>query len=190
MQSVAGFCDYREREMMAVRSLSSFSRVRGGRSGARPRSVRAVGGGTIHHKRASGRYVNNAAASTELAAPAPGATRFTLHAGETQVSLTIPRSAVQSLSASMGALMEVFQEKEQQHRQTRRYKPLEYKADAGETNAPVRLEVFCNPNMHTSALNATALVSVTTHEVRVVTECALSALQATVDDSLSEVAVE
>lgn len=119
--------------------------------------------------------------------------------------------------------MEVFREKEATKR-PKRYQPLNFlhsaaaapalvaegKNDAmeicmqhaagqqGADAGGVSLDVFCNPNMHSSAFNATALVTLTMvagtgnasttdgGQMRVVTECDLSALKADVDEYLTE----
>ena len=111
--------------------------------------------------------------------------------------------------------MVVFKEKEAAKR-PKRYQPLSFQHAAAAAPAPaaegrtdaveislrqaggrgagaVGMEVFCNPNMHSSAFNATALVTLTmapaaagaAPEMRVVTECELSALKAHVDEFLS-----
>lgn len=62
-------------------------------------------------------------------------------------------------------------------------------ADDNLQKSGVSLEVFCNPNMHSSAFNAIALVTINMmtangEEMRFVTECGLSALKSDVEEFL------
>ena len=119
---------------------------------------------------------------------------------------------------SLDKIMEVFRQKEAEKRPKRydslhfRYQPMEKPKTIMNRNEDmeisvstsalkdmddscsyddVSLEVFCNPNMHSSAFNAIALVTVCMKsasggEMRFVTECGLSTLKTDVEDFLSQ----
>ncbi|GBF87559.1 hypothetical protein Rsub_00270 [Raphidocelis subcapitata] len=109
------------------------------------------------------------------------AQRLMLHVGETTIGLPFTREKAQQLDAALQQLLKTFAEKQAAER-PRRWDMMEVAFSGGGIDT---LEVFCNPNAHTTAFEAKLLLTLQAGGVSVATEGRLSAIKADVDNYLA-----
>ncbi|KAG2436102.1 hypothetical protein HYH02_011612 [Chlamydomonas schloesseri] len=115
----------------------------------------------------------------------PVATRpLLLHAGETTISLPFSNERAQELQAAFQKLFQTFAEKQKATR-PKRWDMMEWR----HTDEHVGVEIFCNPNAHTTAFDAKLLVTLWSPSVggqglKVTTEARLSAVTSDLDNFL------
>ncbi|KAK9819354.1 hypothetical protein WJX74_009624 [Apatococcus lobatus] len=144
------------------------------RSSARPRRC-------PHTYLASLRRVRCAAAQAEKAQ------LFSLHLGETTLSLPIPDSEAQNMRGALDNLLQTFAEKQKAER-PKRWKMMEYRYKGAPGESGIDLfELFCNPNAHSTPFDAKILVTMKAAQgVSLTTEGTLSAVKGDIDAYLDQ----
>ncbi|PNH10442.1 hypothetical protein TSOC_002835 [Tetrabaena socialis] len=109
----------------------------------------------------------------------PVATRqLLLHSGETTIAVPISPEKVKELQGAIQNLFVTFAEKAKATR-PKRHEMMEWTTN----DERVSVEVFCNPNAHTTAFDAKLLITVASEGgLKVTTEARLSAITSDVDD--------
>lgn len=104
---------------------------------------------------------------------------FVLHLGDTTLTVPLSTEEGKNLSVKFNDLLKVFAAKQEAER-PKRWEALEYKFEDSGTDAPIScLEIFCNPNMHSTAFDAKMLVTVKTPQgVNMMAEGSLSTIRA------------
>ncbi|PNW83148.1 hypothetical protein CHLRE_06g308600v5 [Chlamydomonas reinhardtii] len=116
----------------------------------------------------------------------PVATRpLLLHAGETTISLPFSNEKAQELQVAIQKLFQTFAEKQKAQR-PKRWDMMEWQ----HKDEQVGIEIFCNPNAHTTAFDAKLLVTlwsqgaVSGSGLKVTTEARLSTFTSDLDSLL------
>ncbi|GMH35184.1 hypothetical protein BSKO_03052 [Bryopsis sp. KO-2023] len=109
-------------------------------------------------------------------------TKLTLHMGITTLSLPFSVEEGKSLQAQFDALLKTFAEKQAAER-PKRWEAMEYRfVDEESKGAVSRIEMFCNPNMHSTAFDAKLLITVKTEGgVIIVSEGSLGSIKSDVE---------
>ncbi|GFR49047.1 hypothetical protein Agub_g11072 [Astrephomene gubernaculifera] len=105
-----------------------------------------------------------------------------LHAGETTLSVPLTSDEAQQLQAAFQQLFQTFAEKQKAQR-PKRWDMMEWR----HVTDQVGMEVFCNPNAHSTAFDAKLLITVWSQQqggLRVTTEARLSAVTSDLDNYL------
>lgn len=110
---------------------------------------------------------------------------FVLHLGDTTLSVPFSVEEGNNLSQKFQDLLKVFAAKQEAER-PRRWQSLEYRFEDGGTDAPISyLEMFCNPNMHSTPFDAKLLITVKTQQgVNVVAEGSLGTVKSDLESFL------
>ncbi|GLC48327.1 hypothetical protein PLESTB_000084000 [Pleodorina starrii] len=111
----------------------------------------------------------------------PIATRpLLLHAGDATMSVPFTMEQAQQLQAAFQKLFQTFAEKQKAQR-PKRWDMMEWR----QADQDVGMEVFCNPNAHTTAFDAKLLITLWSRGgLKITTEARLSSVTSDVDNFL------